>query len=65
MKKLCDDLCNDLRSFADQVHGLGYSSLTGTWREREWKDLCECMLVTVMHAEARMADAESTAPAAG
>ena len=63
-KKLCNDLCDGLREFAVQVHRLGYSSSTGKWRERECQALCEGMLVAVMHAEARMADAESTAPAA-
>jgi hypothetical protein len=64
MTKLCNDLCDDLREFAVQVHRLGYSSATGKWRERECQDICECMLVAVMHAEARMAGAKSTAPAA-
>jgi hypothetical protein len=54
MKQLCDDL----RQFAIQVRRLGYSFGGGT-AERQCLELCECMLVAVKHAEARMADAKS------
>jgi hypothetical protein len=51
-------LCNDLRQFAIQVRQLGYS-VDGGLAERECLELCECMLVAVKDAEARMADAKS------
>jgi hypothetical protein len=54
MKQLCDDL----RRFAIKVRQLGYSS-NGGLAERECLDLCECMLVAVKDAEARMAVAKS------
>ena len=54
MKQLCDDL----RQFAIQVRQLGYA-LDGGVGERECLALCECMLVAVKDAEARMADAKS------
>jgi len=52
-------LCSDLRQFAIQVRQLGYSCSTAEWRERECLDLCECMLVAVKDAEARIAVAKA------
>jgi hypothetical protein len=54
-----NQLFNDLRQFAIQVRQLGYSCSTAEWRKRECQDLCECMLVAVKHAEARMAGSRS------
>jgi hypothetical protein len=54
MKQLCDDL----RRFAIKVRHLGYSS-NGDLAERQCLDLCECMLVAVKDAEARMAVAKA------
>ena len=51
-------LCNDLRQFAIKVRQLGYSS-NGGLAEQECLDLCECMLVAVKDAEARMAVAKA------
>jgi hypothetical protein len=52
-------LCDDLRQFAIQLRQLGYSGDGGV-AQRECLDLCECMLVAVKHAEARMAGAKTT-----